>query len=246
MRILLDPTSAQGGGTPTPEATPPSPATPPAPPPSPAAPVPPQTISLPYEEYQRLSKIQEELGKFQATAAQAERDKIQALADQKAGEGQWKSAADLMRTTHAAELAAQAAATAEAERRARTFAKQSALMAELAGRPLLPGVAKQLASLIHAPLDAYPDGESFTVRTSTFQDVKTYLDTELARPEYAHFLAAGSRGGAGGGGGTQGPTVPATPVTMGDEMIARKLAQAAAQGPIGARPIGLARTMIKN
>ena len=86
--------------------------------------------------------------------------------------------------------------------------------ASLASQPLVPGGAEQLTQLWRNQFVVEPQGDSFTVRTPTFQSVGDFVQAQLARPEYAHFIRASNPGG--GTAGTTGahqaaPTSPATP-----------------------------------
>src|SRR5262249_11887641 len=71
----------------------------------------------------------------------------------------------------------------------------------------------------------HAEGDSFVVRTATFETPAQYVAAKLAHPDYAHFVRAGTHGGAGGGGDRAAPTPPAQPAppepprTLGDAVI---------------------------
>ena len=91
----------------------------------------------------------------------------------------------------------------------RSTAKSRAV---LSSQPLVPGGAEQLTQLWRSQFIVEPQGDSFNVRTPTFQSVGDYVSAQLARPEYAHFIRASNPGGgtAGTTGGHRAaPTSPA-------------------------------------
>ena len=69
----------------------------------------------------------------------------------------------------------------------------------LASQPLVPGGAEQLTQLWRNQFVVEPQGDSFTVRTPTFQSVGDFVQAQLARPEYAHFIRASNPGGGTAG-----------------------------------------------
>jgi hypothetical protein len=76
----------------------------------------------------------------------------------------------------------------ETERqRAASFAAKSELARSLASQPLVPGGAEQLTSIWSGQLRADPTADGFNVRTESFQDVNTFVTSQLSRPEFAHF-----------------------------------------------------------
>jgi hypothetical protein len=229
-RLLLNQTPPEGTGGNTP---------PPAPAPAPAPPNP-AVVTIPWEQFQQFQQAGQTLSQVQAAAAQAERDRVQALADKQAAEGQWKTAAQTLRDTHAGELKAAQDMGAGWEKRARTFARDTEVLGVLSGFKLNPGAAPQLMKLLGGALEAHPEGEGFAVRTATFQSAADYFKAELAKPEYAHFLAPSTQGGAGGGGGTPppNPANPGAPANLGEAVAAAFKAQQAS----GPQPIGLRRS----
>jgi hypothetical protein len=107
----------------------------------------------------------------------------------------------------------------------------------LASKPLLPSAAAQLTKLWRGEFQVTEEGETFTVRTPTFQSVDQFITAELAKPDYAHFLRAQNPGG--GTGGTAGGSQAAPPgepeaakdyATLGDYLMDLTKARQAAQG----------------
>src|SRR4029077_13888860 len=98
--------------------------------------------------------------------------------------------------------------------RAKRFALDAELSKALASQPLVPGGADQLARLLRSDFAVEAHGESYAVRSNDFRNVSDYVNAQLARPEYAHFIRASNPGG--GTGGSSGaslaaPTAPANP-----------------------------------
>ena len=105
-----------------------------------------------------------------------------------------------------------------------------------------PGGAEQLTQLWRNQFQVEPQGESFHVRTPTFQSVSDFVGAQLARPEYAHFIRAQNPGG--GTAGTTGahqaaptptnPAAAATPKNFGEAIILQMQEMAKSQ-PTDAR-----------
>jgi hypothetical protein len=113
------------------------------------------------------------------------------------------------------------------EERAKRYALDGELSKALASQPLVPGGAEQLTQLWRNQFQVEPQGESFHVRTPTFQSVGDFVGAQLARPEYAHFLRA--QNPTGGTAGTTGahqaaptpasPAAPTTPKNFGEAIV---------------------------
>lgn len=100
----------------------------------------------------------------------------------------------------AAEKAAAENARNAIYQRAQRYALDGELGRTLSAHNLVPGGAEQLATLWRSNFTVNEEGESFAVRAGTGQSVGEFVAAQLARPEYAHFLRAGSAHG-----GTQHP-----------------------------------------
>lgn len=112
------------------------------------------------------------------------------------------NAVKLVRETHANELKTERDARLGIEDSAKRYALDSALNAELANAPIVPGLAPMLAKLWRDQFVVVQEGGSFNVRTQTFQSVKDFVAAQLALPEYATFVRANNA--AGGTAGTTG------------------------------------------
>ena len=104
------------------------------------------------------------------------------------------------------------------EERAKRYALDGELSKALASQPLVPGGAEQLTQLWRNQFQVEPQGESFHVRTPTFQSVGDFVGAQLARPEYAHFVRAQNPAGgtAGTTGAHQAAPTPASPAATHD------------------------------
>jgi hypothetical protein len=188
-------------------------ASPPAAPP-PAAPLQPQTVTIPLEQLQTFTSVQARLAQFEAEqrsrdeAARAEQVKLLAQ------KGEIENALRLQREEGQKALDAERSSRAAVEERAKRYALEGEVSRVLSSQPLVPGGAEQLSQLWRNQFVVEPQGDSFNVRTPTFQSVGDFVAAQLARPEYAHFIRASNPGG--GTAGTTGahqaaPTSPANP-----------------------------------
>ena len=81
-------------------------------------------------------------------------------------------------------------------------------------QPLVPGGAEQLTQLWRNQFVVEPQGDSFTVRTPTFQSVGDFVQAQLARPGVRPFHPRSNPGGGTAGdhrAHTAAPTSPANP-----------------------------------
>jgi hypothetical protein len=189
-----------------------------APPPAaspPATPAQPQTVTIPLEQLQTFTSVQARLAQLEAEqrsrdeAARAEQVKLLAA------KGEIENALRIQREEAQKALDAERSSRAAVEERAKRYALEGEVSRVLASQPLVPGGAEQLTQLWRSQFVVEPQGDSFSVRTPTFQSVGDFVQAQLARPEYAHFIRASNPGG--GTAGTTGahqaaPTSPATPV----------------------------------
>jgi hypothetical protein len=196
-------------------------AAPAAPPPTGAAPhfaapqsPQPPTVTIPLEQLQTFTSIQARLAQVESEqrardeAARAEQVKLLAA------KGQIEEALQRQNEENKRQIDAERSQRAALEERAKRYALDGELSKVLASQPLVPGGAEQLTQLWRSQFQVEPQGESFQVRTPTFQSVADFVTSHLSRPEYAHFIRA--QNPAGGTGGTTGahqagPTPPQTP-----------------------------------
>ena len=147
-----------------------------------------------------------------------------------AQKGEIEQALLTQRTDAQKQLDTERSHRAAVEERAKRYALDGEVSRVLASQPLVPGGAEQLTQLWRNQFVVEPQGDSFTVRTPTFQSVPDFVQTQLARPEYAHFIRAQNPGGgtAGTTGADQAAPTPATttaaptqPKNFGEAIIAR-------------------------
>jgi hypothetical protein len=134
-----------------------------------------------------------------------------------AQKGEIENALRIQREEAQKQLDAERASRSAIEERAKRYALDGEVSRVLASHPLVPGGAEQLTQLWRSQFVVEPAGESFTVRTPTFQSVGDFVQAQLARPEYAHFVRAQNPGG--GTAGTTGahqaaPTSPGNPAAQ--------------------------------
>jgi hypothetical protein len=111
-----------------------------------------------------------------------------------------------------AELASSRAATARLQEADRTAHKTAAIASALTGAPLVAGAISQIATLFDKDVNVHLDPSTGqpVVCGPNLTPVSAFLQAQLAKPEYSHFLMARNpQGGTAGGSGTQSsPTAP--------------------------------------
>jgi hypothetical protein len=174
----------------------------------------PQTVTIPLEQLQTFTSVQARLAQMETEqrgrdeAARAEQIKLLAQ------KGEIENALRIQREEAQKQLEIERASRCAVEERAKRYALEGEVSRVLASAPLVPGGAEQLTQLWRNQFVVEPQGDSFTVRTPTFQSVGDFVAAQLARPEYSHFLRASNPGG--GTAGTTGahqaaPTAPTNP-----------------------------------
>jgi len=185
------------------------------------------TVTIPLEHLHALTAAQERLRQMEheqrTREAQIREEQARILAQK----GEVESALKMVREQSERELAAERARIAAVEERAKRYALDGELSRTLAAHPLVPGGAEQLTRLFRHEFQVEAQGDSFVVRTPTFQSVSEFVSSQLARPEYAHFVRSSNQGGVAGGTGAHqtSPTPPANvqpppaPKTLGEAVI---------------------------
>jgi hypothetical protein len=225
----------------------------------PATPLQPQTVTIPLEQLQTFTSVQARLAQMEADqrgrdeAAQVEHVKLLAQ------KGEIEVALRIQREEAQKQLESERASRAAVEERAKRYALDGEVSRVLGSQPLVPGGAEQLTQLWRNQFVVEPAGDSFNVRTPTFQSVGDFVSAQLSRPEYAHFIRASNPGGgtAGTTGGHQAaptspanPAAPAQPKNFGEAIILQ-MAEMAKGAPTDARmnlavPMGLnSRTIVR-
>ena len=193
-------------------------------PPVPAAPAGITISASDYTEFlatrTRLADIERDRAR---EASEAKDREVAALAQK----GQIEGALTMLRQQSQKEIDAERDRSRATDERAKRYALDGELARSLSGQPLVPGGAEQLTQLWRSQFNVQPEGDSFAVRTPSFQSVGEFVAQQLARPEFAHFVRASNPGGGhgGGGGGLTTPTpavnpaAPAEPINMGEAVI---------------------------
>ena len=174
----------------------------------------PQTVTIPLDQLQAFTAVQARLAQMEAE--QRSRDEASRAEQVKllAQKGEIENALRIQREEAQRQIEGERASRSAIEERAKRYALEGEVSRVLASQSLVPGGAEQLSQLWRSQFVVEPQGESFVVRTPTFQSVSDFVAAQLARPEYAHFIRASNP--AGGTAGTTGahqaaPTSPANP-----------------------------------
>jgi hypothetical protein len=208
-----------------------------------------QTVSIPLEQLQAFTSIQARLAEMEAAQRAQQEATRQEQARILAQKGEVENALRMLREQSEQTLSAERQKFAQVEERAKRYALDGEVSRTLAAHNLVPGGAEQLAHLWRSQFVVDAQGESFAVRTPTFQSVGEFVSQQLARPEYAHFLRASTQGGTATGQTTQAAqTPPAGPIpgpqprNMGEAVILHMQGIQKAQGDARANmnlPMGL-------
>lgn len=195
-------------------------------------------IPLPKSVYDQIQMERVEFGRFKAER-DAEITRInteKAIAVAKAGDAE--RAVGMLREQSTSELAAEREKLRQTEDRARRYALDGELSAALAAQPLAIGSAQQLSSLWRNEFIAEAQGDSFTVRTPTYQSVSDFVKTRLALPEFAKYLPATTSGGVGAPGASATTATPPAitpdpyqPATGGEALVLMAREARKAMGP---------------
>jgi hypothetical protein len=169
-------------------------------------------VTISAKDYQEFLDSRAKLAQIEEArrteAAEAQRREMEALAQK----GQIEAALKMLREQSQQEVDAERTRLRHTEERAKRYALDGELSRALAAAPLVsPSAADQLTQLWRNQLSVEAQGDTFVVRTPTFQPVHEFVQQQLARPEYAHFVRAGSSGGAGGQTTQAAQTQPAVP-----------------------------------
>ncbi len=194
---------------------------------APVTPPAPQTVTIPLEQLQTFTSIQARLATVEAE--QRQRDDAARVEQVKllAQKGEIENALRIQREQAEQQLNAERSHRAAIEERAKRYALDGELARVLASQPLVPGGAEQLTQLWRSQFTVEAQGDSFAVRTPTFQSVQDFVATQLSQSTYAHFIRSTNPGGTAGttGGNLSAPTppanqtAPAAPKTLGEAVI---------------------------
>lgn len=216
--------------------TPPAAPVPTAPPPMPGSD---QTVTIPLSQLQAFTSIQARLAEMEASD-RAQREAAQrAQAEAQMRQGQLEDGLRMLREQSEQQLADERQRVVEVQRQAQTYAIDMEVARAMVGHTFASDRARRaFESEIRAELVAEANGNTFVVRTPTFQSAADLVASRLANPEYAFLLAPRGAGGTANGQPSQAlPTPPATPpaaapapANMGEAVIAYMNSMKAASG----------------
>lgn len=208
-----------------------------------------QTVTIPLDQLQAFTSVQARLAEMEAAQRAQQEAAQQEQARILAQKGQAEEALRMLREQSEQSLSAERQRFAQIEERAKRYALDIEVSRALTVYNLVPGGSEQLAHLWRSQFVVETQGESFSVRTPTYQSVGEFVSQQLARPEYAHFLRASTQGGTATGQTTQAAqTPPASPAAdpqprnMGEAVILHMQSAQKAQGDARANmnlPMGL-------
>jgi hypothetical protein len=208
-----------------------------------------QTVTIPLDQLQAFTSIQARLAEMEAAQRSQQEATQQEQARILAQKGQAEEALRMVREQSESAISAERQRYSQIEERAKRYALDIEVSRALTTYNLVPGGSEQLAHLWRSQFVVEAQGESFSVRTPTYQSVGDFVSQQLARPEYAHFLRASTQGGTATGQTTQaaqtppaGPTATPQPRNMGEAVILHMQGVQKAQGDARANmglPMGL-------
>ena len=140
----------------------------------------PQTVTIPLEQLQTFTSIQARLAQIEAEQRSRESGGPAGAGGDLAKKGEVENALNLLRQQSEQQLANERAARAAVEERAKRYALDGEVSRVLASQPLVPGGAEQLTQLWRIEFIVEPQGDSFAVRTPTFQSVGDFVAAQLA------------------------------------------------------------------
>jgi TolA-binding protein len=192
-------------------ATPASIAQPPGPTVSSATATTQQTVTIPLEQAQAFTTMQARLAQLESEQRSREQAIQQEQARIRVQKGEVEDAMRILREQSEQQVQAERARLAQVEERAKRYALDGELSRALAACNLVPGGAEQLTQLWRNQFLVDSQGDSFAVRTPTFQSVGDFVHQQLGRPEYAHFVRPQNPGGGTGGFQPSTQSLPSTP-----------------------------------
>jgi hypothetical protein len=213
--------------------------------PAPASPASPvtattqQTVTIPLEQIQAFTSMQARLAQLESEQRSREQAAQQEQARILAEQGKLQDALRMLRDQSEQQVQAERARMAQVEERAKRYALDGELSRSLAACNLVSGGAEQLTQLWRNQFIVEAQGDSFAVRTPTFQSVGEFVAQQLARAEYSHFVRAQNPGGGTGGvlpsaqsppGTPANPAQPPQPKNMGEAVILHMQGMQRAQG----------------
>jgi hypothetical protein len=173
----------------------------------------PQTVTIPLEQLQAFTSIQTRLADMEARQRAADEANQRELQNAMLAKGQAEDAVRLIREQSEQSLNAERQRVVDTQRQAQNYAIDVEVARSLAGHNFVNAKARrQFEAEVRAELAAAPEGNTFAVRTATFQTAEQLVAAKLATNEYNFMLAPTGVGGTSVGQTAQaGPTPPANP-----------------------------------
>lgn len=185
-----------------------------------------QTVTIPLEQLQTFTSIQARLAEMESAQRTQQEAAQQEQARILAQKGEVENALRMLREQSEQTLGAERQRLVQVEDRAKRYALDGEISRALSAHNLVQGGAEQLSQLWRSQFLVDTQGDSFAVRTPTFQSVGEFVSQQLSRPEYAHFVRASTQGGTATGQTIQaaqtppaGPTPMPQPRNMGEAVI---------------------------
>jgi hypothetical protein len=231
---------------------------------APATPAGPQTVAISLEQLQAFTTIQSRLAELEAAHRGQHEAAQRQIQDALLAKGQAEEAVRMIRQQTEESLAAERTRVAETQRQAQNYAIDVEVSRAIAGHQFVNDRARrQFETEVRSELTAVVEGNSFAVRTPTFQSPAQLVAAKLGTPEqpnadYAYLLAP--RGVGGTQTGQQPQTPPAPPVqpaqpdrppTLGIAMLQHRQAAIAATRSTNSpttdmsMPMGLGRVPVR-
>ena len=173
---------------------------------------PPGVVPVPEAVYQELQGYKAAAAKAETERQVAETAAKQAALQAQIEKGQIKEAMELIRKQADDAAASERAQRAAVEEKAKRYALSGEVSRALASHNLVPSAAAQLADHWRNEFVVEATGDSFAVRTPTFQSVGDFIAAKLATPDYSHFVRSSTVGGVGHNPAAQTTAPTASPV----------------------------------
>lgn len=178
------------------------------PPPAPTA------VAVPMEEFLRFQEDRRIRLEQAAVQERLEREAAEAKAHHLAKTGEWEKGFAKQKEDYQSQLTKAEQNLAVTEARVKKYVTDSHLAMAMNGYEFTsPAAAQQFANLIRNELIAESQGDSYVVRTPTFESPAQLVATKRQHPDYLHFFKASTQGGTQGGPSSAAvqPPAPAQP-----------------------------------
>jgi len=164
------------------------------PPPAPTA------VAVPMEEFLRFQEDRRIRLEQAAVQERLEREAAEAKAHHLAKTGEWEKGFAKQKEDYQSQLTKAEQNLAVTEARVKKYVTDSHLAMAMNGYEFTsPAAAQQFANLIRNELIAESQGDSYVVRTPTFESPAQLVAAKRQHPDYLHFFKASTQGGTANG-----------------------------------------------